>query len=227
MRCLLLGRLLTSVLWLLARPDLLSDPLAYVDTAWVPTVPAATAIGDLSVEQVRVLVVVKVVLRKGKSTKVLVPRVRLWNIVLRHSGLLNLVSGWHHSIIEHFMTVSLLERRLGFFYWFFPRLLLLLVYIWLIIAIRSFLLIVLLLLDHLRVMDRFFAVLALAVFQIDHVMVVATGLQVVCGFVDAAFGPMDHLVRGLLVVAGVHHRLSTDHLLLDQQGLVRAIVEIL
>ena len=57
----------------------------------------------------------------------------------------------------------------------------------------------------------FFTVLALTVFEVDHVVVVTTGLQFVC----AAFGSMHH-VRRLLVVASVHHWLGTDHLLLDQ-----------
>lgn len=64
-RSLLLRRLLASVLGLLPRPDLLSDTLANVDTALVR---ASSAISDLSVEQVRVLVIVKIVLREGKPT---------------------------------------------------------------------------------------------------------------------------------------------------------------
>ena len=65
MRSLLLRRLLASVLGLLPRPDLLSDTLANVDTALVRS---SSAISDLSVEQVRVLVIVKIVLREGKPT---------------------------------------------------------------------------------------------------------------------------------------------------------------
>lgn len=64
-RSLLLRRLLASVLGLLPRPDLLSDTLTNVDTALVR---ASSAISDLSVEQVRVLVIVKIVLREGKPT---------------------------------------------------------------------------------------------------------------------------------------------------------------
>ena len=67
-----------------------------------------------------------------------------------------------------------------------------------------------------------FAILSLTVFEVDHVVVVSTGLQFVC----AAFGSMHH-VRRLLVVASVYHWLGTDHLLLDQKRLIRAIVEIL
>lgn len=129
----------------------------------------------------------------------------LWHRVKRF---LNFIRGWNHSIIKHLLAVSLLKVR--FLYRFCFTGLLLLVNVWFVVAVMSFLLIVVL--DKHSVVNRvFFAVLSLTIFEVDHVVVVSTGLQFVC----AALGSMHH-VRRLLVVASVHHWLGTDHLLLDQ-----------